>query len=156
QVALSPGVVTLPSFALNGYDGRVNGNARFDLNDPVRPVFAVKAKVDSVDADALLSAWTPLKGLLKGKLGTTLDLSGAGQTPDAVRGTLTAQGLAAFANGTIGPAPALEAIAKTIGIAGARVTKVQDMKLPFSVERGRVVCNDAVMKTTLGEWHMTG
>ena len=156
RITLEPGVVVVPDFTLNGYDGRVGGDARFDLNDPARPVFAMRAKVDSVDADALLSAWTPLKGLLKGRLGTTLDLSGEGQTPELLARTLTAQGLAAFANGTVGPAPALEAIADAIGVPGVRITKVQDLKLPFSVQRGRVVCSDAVMRTSVGDWRFSG
>ncbi|MFI5372669.1 MAG: AsmA-like C-terminal region-containing protein, partial [Candidatus Eisenbacteria bacterium] len=156
KVTLEPGIVTVPAFVLDGYGGRVAGDARFDLHDPAKPVFAVKARADSVEADQLLSAWTPLKGLLKGRLGTTLDLSGEGQTPDLLARNLTAQGLAAFANGTIGPTPALEAIANTIGIPSARITKVQDMKLPFSIQRGRVLCDDAVMHTAVGQWRCTG
>jgi hypothetical protein len=156
KVTLEPSVVTVPAFALDGYGGKVAGNARFDLHDPVKPVFAVKAKADSVDADQLLSAWTPVRGLLKGKLGTTLDLSGEGQTPDLLARSLTAQGLAAFASGTIGPAPALEAIAKAIGIPSARVTRVQDLHLPFSVQRGRVICDNATMRTSVGDWRVSG
>jgi AsmA-like C-terminal region/AsmA family len=156
KVTLEPGVVTVPSFALDGYGGKVAGNARFDLHDPVKPVFAVKAKADSVDADQLLSAWTPIRGLLKGKLGTTLDLSGAGQTPDLLARSLTAQGLAAFASGTLGPTPALEAIANAIGIPSARVTRIQDMHLPFTVERGRVICDNASLRTSVGDWKVSG
>jgi hypothetical protein len=33
---------------------------------------------------------------------------------------------------------------------------VQDLKLPFAITHGRVASNDAVMKTALGEWHITG
>jgi hypothetical protein len=156
KVTLEPGVVTVPAFALDGYGGRVAGDARFDLHDPAKPVFAVKARADSVEADQLLSAWTPLQGLFKGRLGTTLDLSGEGQTPDLLARSLTAQGLAALASGTIGPTPALEAIANTIGIPSARITKVQDMKLPFSIQRGRVLTDDAVLRTSLGQWRCTG
>ena len=156
KVTLAPGVVTVPSFALDGYGGKVAGNARFDLHDPVKPVFAVKAQADSVDADQLLSAWTPIRGLLKGRLGTTLDLSGEGQTPDLLARSLTAQGLAAFASGTLGPTPALEAIAGAIGIPSARVTRIQDMHLPFAVERGRVICNNATLRTSVGDWKVSG
>ncbi len=155
-LTLEPGIVTVPRFALDGYGGKVGGNARFDLRDPARPGYALKAQVDSVDADQLLSAWTPVKGLLKGKLGTTLDLSGEGLTPDLVARSLTAQGLAAFADGTLGPTPALEAIANKIGIPSARITRVQDLRLPFAVQRGRVVTDDAHLKTSVGDWRITG
>ena len=95
---------------MDGYGGQVGGNARFDLTNPREPHFAVKAKVDTVNADALLSAWTPAKGLLAGALSTDIDLSGAAGTPEQLKRTLTAVGLAAIANGTLGPGPVFEAI----------------------------------------------
>jgi len=156
NVALEPGIVSVPSFSLDGYQGRVTGNARFDVRDPSVPAFAVNARIDSVEADALVSTWTPLKGFFRGRVGTTLDLSGAGMTPEAIAKTLSAAGLAAFANGTVGPAPALEAIAKQLRLDGGRLTKVQDLQLPFRVERGRVLTDRARMRTPFGVWIVTG
>src|SRR5215468_7395449 len=62
RLALTPGVLDVPEFSFDGYGGAVRGTGRFDLRDAAKPVYAVKAKVDTVEADRLLSAWTPLRG----------------------------------------------------------------------------------------------
>jgi hypothetical protein len=155
-VRLSPTVVEAPAFSLNAYGGSVTGNARFNVADPQNPAYTVVARMDSVQADGVLSAWTPLKGLFQGSLNTTLDLSGSGITPQAVARTLTARGLAALANGTFGPTPALEALARTLKIPSARITKVRDLHLPFQVERGRVYTDRGTLRTPYGNWTITG
>jgi AsmA-like protein len=156
QVALEPGVLSVPEFALRGYGGTVNGNARFDLTDPAKPKFAVKSQLDSLSADAILSTWTPVKGLLHGSLGTSLDLSGTGLTPDDLKRTITAVGLALVANGTLGPGPSLEAVARYVKIPAVKQLRFKDARLPFRVERGRVVTDPVVLDGPHGEWRLTG
>jgi hypothetical protein len=156
RLALTPGVVEVPEFTFDGYGGAVRGYGRFDLHDPARPVYAVKARVDSVEADHLLSAWTPARGLLHGALSTTLDFSGEGSSPDEIKRTLTAVGLAALANGTLGPGPVLEALAQFTKIPELRQVRFQNMKLPFRVERGRVVTDPVTLTGSNGEWRFSG
>jgi len=156
QVALAPSVLTVPAFSLNGYGGQVNGNAKFDLTDPAKPGFAVQAKVDSAQANDLLSTWTPLKGLFQGSLSSTIDLSGEGMTPEVIARTVSAAGLAGIANGTFGPTPALEAIANAIHLPTAKVTKLRDVRLPFQVQRGRVYTDRGTLRTEYGDWVLTG
>ena len=103
-----------------------------------------------------LSTWTPARGLLHGALSTTLDLSGAGVERRDLTRTLTAIGVAAVANGTLGPAPALEEIAKLTGIPAFRTTRFRDAKLPFRIERGRVVTDPVVLDGPHGEWRLSG
>jgi len=81
----------------------VTGDAKFDLSDTRKPAYAVKAVIDSVKADALLSAWTPAKNLLAGTLNTKLDFSGAGQSPNDLKQSLTLVGLASLADGRVDP-----------------------------------------------------
>jgi hypothetical protein len=156
NVALAPAVLSVPSFALDGYEGKIAGNARFDLTNPKSPAFAVKAKVDTVSANSLLSAWTPARGLLAGSLSTDLDLSGAGSTPDQLKKTITAVGLAAIANGQLGPGPVFDAISSVTRIAGLKEVKFRDAKLPFRVERGRVVTDPVKLAGPYGDWQLTG
>ena len=156
SVALEPAVLSSPQFSLDGYGGKVGGNAKFDLTHPKSPAFAVKAKVDTISADALLSAWTPAKGLLAGALSTDLDLSGAGSTPDQLKHTLTAVGLAAIANGQLGPGPIFDAIGATTKIPQLKAVKFRDGKLPFRVERGRVVTDPVKLSGPYGDWQVTG
>jgi len=156
RVVLAPAALDVPEFGLDGYGGAVKGAARFDLHDAAKPGYAIKATVDSVEADALLSAWTPAKGLVHGALNTTLDFSGAGSTPEDLRRSFTAVGLAALANGTLGPGPALEGIAALTGIPAFKAVRFHDVKLPFRIERGRVVTDAVVLNGGHGEWRLVG
>jgi len=156
RLALTPGVVEVPEFAFDGYGGAVRGTGRFDLHDPARPVYAVKARVDTVEADRLLSAWTPARGLLHGALNTTLDFSGEGSTPDDLKRSLTAVGLAALANGTLGPGPTLEALSQFTKIPELKEVRFKNMKLPFRVERGRMITDPVVLTGSNGDWRLSG
>lgn len=156
DIALEPGVMSAPAFGLDGYGGAVRGSARFDFRDPAAPVYALKAKIDTVRAEQILAAWTPLKGLIKASLNTSLDLSGAGTQPDQIQRTLTAIGAAAMANGTIGPGPALEAIAALVKMPELKEVRFSDLKLPFRIERGRMITNGAKLVGPYGEWNAAG
>jgi hypothetical protein len=156
KLDLTPGVLESPSYSLQGYGGAIKGTARFDLANPAKPKFAVKAKVDSVEADQLLSAWTPARGWLHGALNTDLDLSGAGGTPEEIKRTLTAVGLALVSNGTLGPGPALEAVAGTLGIPSFKELRFRDLKLPFRVENGQMITDPVTLEGKTGKWQLIG
>jgi hypothetical protein len=156
RVSLEPAVLSVPEFSMRAYGGTALGRARFDLTDPARPAYSVKTQVDSLEADAILSAWTPLKGLLHGSLGSTLDLSGAGLAPDDVKRTITAVGLALVANGTLGPGPALEAVARYTKVPALKQLRFKDGRVPFRIEQGRVVTDPVVIDGPNGEWRLTG
>lgn len=156
RVAMSPTTLEVPSYTLHGYGGQVAGNATFDLADPARPGFKVKAQVDSVEADALLSAWTPARGWIHGALNSTLDLSGDGATPQDLQRTLTAIGKALVSNGTLGPGPALDAVARATGIPSFKEVRFRDLKLPFRVERGRMITDPVELDGRYGRWQLIG
>ncbi len=156
RVTLAPGILIVPEYAMRAYGGTAVGNARFDLRDPARPVFDVKTQVDRLDADAILSAWTPVKDLLHGSLTTTLALSGAGLTPADLRRTITAVGLAAVADGTLGPGPALEALARYARVPALKQLRFRDAHLPFRIERGHVVTDPVVLDGPHGQWRLAG
>ncbi len=156
RVAMSPTTLEVPSYSLHGYGGQVAGNATFDLANPARPGFKVKAQVDSVDADNLLSTWTPAHGLIHGALNTTLDLAGDGATPQDLQRTLTALGKALVSNGTLGPGPALDAVARATGIPSFKEVRFHDLKLPFRVERGRMITDPVELDGRYGRWQLIG
>ncbi len=156
RVRLEPGVLAVPEYSLRAYGGTAAGSARFDLRDPARPSFAVQSQLDSLEADALLSAWTPVKGLLHGSLTTSTALSGEGVTPADLKRTITAVGTALVANGTLGPGPALEAVARYTRVPALKQLRFKDARLPFRIERGRVVTDPVVFQGPHGEWRATG
>jgi AsmA protein len=156
RVRLDPGVLAVPEFSMRAYGGTALGNARFDLRDPARPAYSVKTQVDSLEADAILSAWTPVKGLLHGSLGSTVDISGAGLTPDDVKRTITAVGLALVADGTLGPGPALEAVSRFVKVPALKQVRFKDARMPFRIEQGRVVTDPVVIDGPHGEWRLIG
>jgi hypothetical protein len=156
RVSFDPVTLTVPQFSLDGYGGRVAGNARFDLKDPANPGFTVKAKVDSVQADALLSTWTPAKNLMRGALNTTLDLSGSGTRPQDLTRSLTAIGLAAVTSGELGPTPALSSIATLTGVPGFEKLSFRDLHLPFEVRNGKVATRGMTLHSQNGDWTATG
>ncbi len=156
RVRLAPAVLEVPEYSLRAYGGTALGNARFDLTDPARPVYSVRTQVDSLEADAILSAWTPAKGLLHGRLGTTLALSGAGLAPEDLRRTITAVGLALVADGALGPGPVFEAVARYTRVPALQQVRFKDGRLPFRIERGRVVTDPVVLAGPHGEWRLIG
>ena len=156
SVGLEPGVLTSEHFSAKVYDGAISGSARFDLRDAAKPVYQVKTDVQAVDANALLSAWTPANGLLHGTLSTSLDFSGAGSRPEQVKRTLTLIALAAMNEGTLGPGPTLDAVSKFIQIPQLKELHFKDAKMPLRIESGRVITNPIRLSGANGDWLLAG
>jgi hypothetical protein len=156
DVTLEPAQLSSPKFSLQGYGGTVTGNARFDLRDTRKPAYAVKALVDKVKADAILGAWTPVEGLLAGTMSTNLDFSGAGQTPDDIKHTLTLIGLAVLTDGRLGPGPTLEKVAQFVQVPKFKQLDFAKLELPMRIEQGRVVTDPVVLNGKNGEWKLAG
>ena len=156
DVKLAPAMLESPKFSLQGYGGTVTGEAKFDLSDTRKPAYAVKAVIDSVKADALLSAWTPARNLLAGTLNTKLDFSGAGQSPSDIKQSLTLVGLASLANGRLGPGPALEAIAQLVKVPKLKQVDFKTLELPMRIENGRIISDPVKMNGPAGDWKLAG
>ena len=156
DVVLEPAQLSSPKFSLQGYGGTVTGNAKFDLRDTRKPVYAIHSQVDRVKADAILGAWTPVKDLLVGTLSTNLDFSGAGQTPDDLKHTLTLVGLAALTDGRLGPGPALETVAQFVKIPKFKQLDFAKLELPMRIEQGRLISDPVVLNGPSGEWRLAG
>ena len=127
NVAVEPGIIGVPSFALRGYGGAVTGSARFGFQDPANPSFAVKGRADTVQVDRFLSAWSPARGILTGVASTNFDFSGDGVRPEQLQRSLTALGLALLAEGRLG-GPVMEAIAQATRTPGLREVRFHDLQ----------------------------
>jgi AsmA protein len=79
RLRLRPGSARLETFDASLYSGRVSASGSIDLN--ARPGrFAANARLDGVDAKALLSASQDITNV-EGRIKGSLDLSAAGHTP---------------------------------------------------------------------------
>ncbi len=156
MVQLEPAVLASPAFSMKGYGGTVGGSARFDLRDTQSPAYSIQTHVKSVQADALLATWTPIKGLLSGTLSSDFDFSGQGQSPEDLKRTLTLVGLAAFAEGQLGPGPALDAVAQYVKIPALREIAFKDLQLPLRIERGRVITDPVQISGPNGDYKLIG
>ena len=156
RVIVQPTSVVVPEFSLEAYGGTTRGSAAFDYREPERPSFAIDAQAAALDADQVLSTWTPLKGWVSGTLGTELELSGAGKTPQEVVPTLTALGLASLAEASLGPGPVFEAIARTTGIPEFKAPRLDEGYVPFAIENGRFLMRDVTWNGPTGAWTLGG
>jgi autotransporter translocation and assembly factor TamB len=156
QVELEPGVLRVARYSLDAYGGRVQGEAEFDGRDPARPGYRAVAQLDSLQADALLSAWTPARSLLRGTIAGRMELGGQGMTPEDVRHTLTAVGLMGVLAGRLGPAKALEELARFTRLPQLGELDFRDLRVPFRIERGRFYADDVVLSGPRGDWRMAG
>ncbi len=155
-VALAPAALDAQNFSLQGYGGDIAGSAKFDLRDTAKPAYEIRTKVTDVNADSLLSVWTPAKNLLRGTLSTDLTFSGAGDQPADLKRTLTLVGLAALSDGQLGPGPTLQAIADLVKVPQLREVKFKDFKLPMRIENGRIITDEATLSGPSGDWKMSG
>jgi hypothetical protein len=156
EVVVTPTAVSVPAFEFTAYKGKTSGSAAFDYSVPERPRFAVNARAISLDADEFLSAWTPVRGLVRGTLGTEIELFGSGAAPKEILPTLTAVGLASLTQGTLGPGPVFEAIARVTGVPAFREPKVTEGSIPFAVEEGRLRMSQVTWGGETGQWTVGG
>ncbi|MEO5989629.1 MAG: AsmA-like C-terminal region-containing protein [Candidatus Eisenbacteria bacterium] len=156
EVVLSPTRLSSPRFSMLGYGGAVKGDASFDLTDTRKPAYAVHAIIERVQADALLTTWTPVRGLVRGALDSNFNFAGRGQQPEDLRRTLTLVGLAVFSEGTLGPGPSLDAISQFVRIPALKQVKFKKMNLPVRIEQGRVFSDRVQLAGSYGEWAMAG
>jgi hypothetical protein len=155
NVAIEPAVITVPSFALRAYGGAVHGTARFGFADPANPSFGVKGQADTVQVDQFLSTWSPARGIMTGSTSTSFDLSGEGARPEQIKTSLSALGLALLADGRLG-GPVMEAIAAATRTPALREVRFHNLRLPFRVERGRVVTDSVRFAVGSGDWLASG
>ena len=92
DVKLNKGVVTLSPLTADIYGGKESGTISVDTR-PANAQVAVKAKLNGVDSNALLSAVSAAKDTLYGSLGATSDVSFAllpgNELPKTLNGTLS-------------------------------------------------------------------
>jgi hypothetical protein len=124
------------------YGGTLSGDADLDLGDPARPRFDLDVRAGQVDTGTFLGALTPLDGVFTGKLDLTSKWTGAGKTPEAVRGTLSADGQAVTVDGRIESLPVLAELASFFAIPSLKQIPYRNLAWQFTVRDGRMHVRD--------------
>jgi AsmA protein len=139
--------------------GDLAGGASVSFADPDSLRYASNLKVTGLDANEVLSATTPARNLIYGKLDADLDLSGvrAGETPIAQ--LLSAVGNATVVDGYLAASGPLAAILGQMGLlpSGTERLDVRRIVAAFEVDRGRVRFRDTVIGSAhSGEFTLSG
>ena len=150
------GIVSIEDASLAAYDGHARGTAWFDLSNRVHPRYQVHATAEQVDANRLLSAWTPVKDVAFGALQMKIDLDGAGFTPAELTKSLTASGLAQVLGGKLAGATVFAKLAEITQVDRFRILSFRDLSAPFHVANGRVVFDPLALATGGTDWLAKG
>ncbi|MGH7726376.1 MAG: AsmA-like C-terminal region-containing protein, partial [Candidatus Eiseniibacteriota bacterium] len=150
------GVTTLEDATCDAYRGRMRGTGWFDLSNRSNARYVVHATADGLDANELLSAWTPAKNLAFGTLQMSIDLDGKGLTPQAVAQSLSAKGLAQILGGRLAGSNVLAQIATFTGVDRFKLLSFRDLAAPFRVVQGRVVFDPIAVTTGGTDWLAQG
>ena len=139
--------------------GQLGGDVAIDLAAPDSVRYRSHLVVSGAEANALLSATTPLKELVSGRLDARLDLDGvkAGATPPLA--LLTALGDVTVTDGRLAVRGPLEPVARQMGLlaAGGDQIEFQRLAAVFRVEQGRVFFRDTrIGSARAGEFDLSG
>ncbi len=139
--------------------GTVTGDLTVDLTDPDSLRYTSDLKVAKVQANDLISAFTPAKNLIYGELNSELDLAGvrAGQAPPLA--LLTAIGNATVAEGYLAVRGPLVPIMKQLGLLTTATDRLDFQKLStvLRIDSGRVRLSDANLKSgRYGDFLLSG
>lgn len=119
-LVLRGGVLRFEKLDFDAYDGHFTAApTAVDLTRP-DPQFDLEMKLTDVDADAVLTDQANLRGVLSGRMSTTMDLAGRGLEWPTIRDSLTGDLGLALANGQF----------ERLELGNAIVGKVGD-KVPF-------------------------
>jgi uncharacterized protein involved in outer membrane biogenesis len=139
--------------------GTVTGALTVDLTEPDSLRYRSNLRVTRVQANELMSAFTPAKNILYGELDSSLDLAGirAGEAPPLA--LLTAIGDASVLDGYLAARGPLAAILREMGLAEAGSDRLdfQQLTTGLRIESGRVRLSDARLGSArYGEFTLSG
>ena len=139
--------------------GTVQGSLAVDLAEPDSVRYRSNLQLTRVQADELVTTFTPAKHILYGELDSSLDLAGilAGESPPLA--LLSAIGDASVRNGYLAARGSLAVIMRAMGLlsAGSDRLDFQQLTTDLRIESGRVRLSDARLGSThSGEFTLAG
>ncbi len=158
-VALDEGGLRLDQMHAALLGGTVDGNVVVNLADPDSVRYTSDLQVKGVEANEILTATTPIKNLIHGKLDGTLDLAGVKAGDSTPLALLDGLGNATVSEGYFAADGPLGMIASQMGLLADGQSQIDFQRLvaAFQVDHGRVKFRDTkIGSARSGEFNVSG
>jgi hypothetical protein len=138
------------------FSGEVQGLVDVDFASLKDPRFRVESSARGVEANDFLSALTPAKGVLFGKLDLSSTFSGQGSVPQDVLRSFSGEGELHTRAGRLAKTPAVAAVWQTLQLGEEDIIAFRDLVTSFRVADGRVETENLVISGGNAEWKISG
>ncbi len=150
------GVIYMNGFVMDMLGGKVNGDLKRDLSDFTQPKFDMKVWATGVEANDFLSALTPAKGMLFGKMNLSGNFSGAGLMASEIMKSLTANGDLTVDSGKLVRFGPLVKLGEKLGQDWKREQPLKNLKGLFQMGNGKIIFNPLNFGLPLGDFKTRG
>ena len=146
QIAVKDGKAEMKNLTMNALGGKMNMSGYYDTGkDPQKPEVSFNMDVQEASFAQTFSTFSTIKQLapifqnLTGNYSTKFQMvSPLGKDFMPVLASITASGLLSSGNVAITGNPVLNGLASTLKNESLKDMKISDLKLPFSIDSGRV------------------
>jgi hypothetical protein len=138
------------------FSGDVQGLVDVDFATPRNPRFRVESSARAVEANELLSALTPARDVLFGKLDLNSVFSGQGSEPSDVLRSFSGEGKLHTRAGRVTRTPSVAAVWRALQLGEEDIIAFRDLVTSFRVAEGRVETEDLVISGGDAEWKISG
>lgn len=153
SAALEKGAFSLRDLGAGFYEGRLHGSARVDLGRAV-PASAMGVALEQVDVAPLLSAYDPaLKGLLRGRLTGSMDVTASGADMDRILDSATGGAQLTLTQGSLTSFSVLKQLGALLEMAGGK--GIGREETPFEYLKGDLTIASGKARTENLALHAT-
>lgn len=157
KIKMSEGVLTADPVSFNIYGGRFQGVSRVDMSSG-EPEFRVIADLNNVDVKRALQGQGKLGKIMRGRLSSSLDISGTGMGFESISRTLKGKGNVRIERGSFTNFSLLNNLSLLTGFAGLNISNREStpfdlLKGEFNLAEGRV--NTHPVTLSFGEYGLS-
>ena len=156
SVLMAGDSVSVENLKMRALGGEADGKARLRVPKDGTPTYTAAFSAADLQLGALLDAFTPLKGLMKGATSFEVALDGAlGEEPVPVK-SITAAGDVKASDVTAVASPLVSALATWVGLGGNKEYALKNFSTAFSVRDGRLIVPACSLAEKSSVWKFSG
>jgi hypothetical protein len=164
QITVKDGKASMKNLAMNALGGKLNVNGYYDTGkNPKQPEVSMALDIQEASFAKTFSTFVTIQKLapifenLLGNYSTHFQMnSPLGEDFMPILSSLTANGLLSSNNVEVSGNPVLTGLASTLKNESLKDLKIKDLKLPFSINNGRVTTNPFDIKFGEGVMNLQG